>query len=129
MAGYWQGARGNRRAAVARRFAGPFPPCTLPSRVEYPAAMETKTIVGQGAYTYEVDNSWGRRAGGVEALGVAQGVTGDSQDRVYIFQRSPTTEVLVFDRDGKLLNRWGDGQFVMPHGIWCSPNDELYITD
>jgi sugar lactone lactonase YvrE len=92
-------------------------------------AMETKTIVGQGAYTYEVDNSWGRRAGGVEALGVAQGVTGDSQNRVYIFQRSPTTEVLVFDRDGKLLNRWGDGQFVMPHGIWCSPKDELYITD
>jgi hypothetical protein len=38
----------------------------------------------------------------VPALGVAQGVTGDSQDRVYIFQRSPTAEVVVFDRDGRL---------------------------
>jgi sugar lactone lactonase YvrE len=92
-------------------------------------AMETKTIVGQGAYTYEVDKSWGRRAGGVAALGVAQGVTGDSRDRVYVFQRSPTAEVLVFDREGKLLERWGQGQFGSPHGIWCSPRDELFITD
>ena len=71
--------------------------------------MALGTIVGQGKYTYEVDKSWGRREGGVPELGVAQGVTGDSQDRVYIFQRSPTAEVLVFDRDGKLVNRWARG--------------------
>ena len=61
--------------------------------------MALGTTVGQGKYTYEVDKSWGRRDGGLPQLGVAQGVTGDSQDRVYIFQRSPTTEVLTFDRD------------------------------
>jgi sugar lactone lactonase YvrE len=91
--------------------------------------MALGTIVGEGKYTYEVDKSWGRREGGVPELGVAQGVTGDSQDRVYIFQRSPTAEVLVFDRDGKLLNRWGEGSWVSPHGIWMSPQDELYMTD
>jgi len=91
--------------------------------------MALGTIVGQGKYTYEVDKSWGRREGGLPQLGVAQGVTGDSQDRVYVFQRSPTAEVLVFDRDGKLVNRWGEGSWVSPHGIWMSPRDELYLTD
>src|SRR5438552_9693048 len=91
--------------------------------------MQVETIVGQGQYSYRVDKSWGRGKSGVPALGVAQGVTGDSRDRVYVFQRSPTAEVLVFDRDGALLTRWGAGQFVMPHGIWMSPSDELYMTD
>lgn len=91
--------------------------------------MAVGTIVGQGKYTYEVDNTWGRRDGGVPALGVAQGVTGDSQDNVYVFQRSPTAEVLVFNRDGKLQKRWGEGSWVSPHGIWMSPQDELYMTD
>jgi hypothetical protein len=91
--------------------------------------MAVGTTVGQGKYTYEVDKSWGRRAGGLPQLGVAQGVTGDSQDRVYIFQRSPTTEVLIFDRDGTLQSRWGEGQFVSPHGIWMSPKDEIFLTD
>jgi sugar lactone lactonase YvrE len=85
--------------------------------------------VGQGKYTYTVDKTWGRRDGGVEAFGVAQGITGDSHDRVYVFQRSPTAEMLVFDRDGRLLTRWGLGQFTNPHGIWMSPQDEIYITD
>jgi sugar lactone lactonase YvrE len=91
--------------------------------------MAAQTIVGHGKYTYQVDNEWGRRAGGVPALGVSQGVTGDSHDRIYVFQRSPTAEVLVFDREGTLLTRWGNGQFVTPHGIWMSPQDELYLTD
>jgi hypothetical protein len=91
--------------------------------------MQVHTIVGQGKHTYRVDKTWGRRAGGVAAFGVAQGVTGDSQDRIYVFQRSPTAEVLVFDREGTLLNRWGNGQFVTPHGIWMSPDDELFLTD
>lgn len=85
--------------------------------------------VGQGQYTYVVDKTWGRRAGGVPAFGVAQGVSGDSEDRVYVFQRSPVAVVLVFDRDGRLLSRWGEGQFSNPHGIWISPRDEVYITD
>lgn len=91
--------------------------------------MPVETIVGQGKYTYRVDKSWGRGPGKQEAFGVAQGVTGDSRDRIYLFQRAPTAEVLVFDREGNLLARWGEGQFVSPHGIWVSPRDEIFITD
>jgi sugar lactone lactonase YvrE len=97
--------------------------------MEEASAEMSEQRVGQGKYTYVVDKTWGRRAGGLAALGVAQGVTGDSQDRVYIFQRSPQAEMLIFNRDGQLLTRWGEGQFKNPHGIWMSPQDELYITD
>jgi hypothetical protein len=85
--------------------------------------------VGQGKYTYEVDKQWGRREGGVAAFGVSQGVSGDSSDRVYVFVRSPRAEMLVFDREGRLLSSWGYGQFQHPHGVWISPKDEIYLTD
>jgi sugar lactone lactonase YvrE len=48
---------------------------------------------------------------------------------VFVFQRAPVACVLVFDRDGKLLDRWGDGRFASPHGIWTNARDELLLTD
>jgi hypothetical protein len=91
--------------------------------------MGTETIVGTDRYSYAVDTAWGRRDGGVRALGLAQGVSGDSQDRVYVFQRTPVACMLVFDRDGKLLGSWGEGSFGAPHGIWTNERDELLLTD
>jgi len=91
--------------------------------------MKAETIVGQGTHTYAVDPSWGRREGGVKNLGMAQGVTGDSQGRVYVFQRTPVACMHVFDPDGKLLDTWGEGVFREPHGIWMTPEDELLLTD
>jgi hypothetical protein len=92
--------------------------------------MAVETIVGGGRYRYAIDARWGRRDGsGVGKLGLAQGVSGDSQDRVFVFQRAPVACVLVFDRDGKLLDRWGDGRFGSPHGIWTNERDELLLTD
>jgi DNA-binding beta-propeller fold protein YncE len=60
----------------------------------------------------------------VEAVGVAT----DSQDRVFVFNRGEHP-VCVFDRDGKFLNAWGEGQFIRPHGIWIGPDDAVYLTD
>jgi hypothetical protein len=91
--------------------------------------MATTTRVGQGEFTYSVDKRWGRAASGVAAFGLVSGIACDSQDRVYAFVRQPVAELLVLDRDGTLLNRWGNGQFVEPHGIWISPGDEVYLAD
>lgn len=91
--------------------------------------MAAETVVGRGKYTYAVDAQWGRRDGGPSEFGVSQGVTGDSRDRIYVFVREPRAEMLVFDRDGKMLATWGHGSFTHPHGIWMSPKDELYLTD
>jgi sugar lactone lactonase YvrE len=91
--------------------------------------MDQRTIVGSGAYTYEVDKRWGRRDGAIPAFGLVSGVACDSRDRVYQFIRLPNPRVSVFDRNGKLLHEWGQGQFKHPHGIWINGRDELYLTD
>jgi sugar lactone lactonase YvrE len=93
------------------------------------AGVDEAQIVGQGKFTYERDTSWGRREGGVPQFGVAQGLFGDSKDRVYVFVRSPAPEMLIFNRKGKLLDSWGFGRFKHPHGVWMNDEDELYLTD
>ena len=91
--------------------------------------MDTKTVVGQGEHTYEVDPRWGVGGKGVEQFGIAQGVSGDADDNVYVFERLPVAQVRVLDRDGALVNTWTSDKFISPHGIWMSPEQELYITD
>jgi len=80
---------------------------------------------GSGDYQYEVVPGWGQ----IPQLGLVSGVACDSADRVYVFNRSPQPAVLVFNRDGKFLRSWGEDIFKKPHGIWISPNDEIYTTD
>jgi sugar lactone lactonase YvrE len=91
--------------------------------------VDEQQVVGQGKHTYERDTQWGRREGGAPQLGVAQGLFGDSKDRVYVFVRSPAAEMLVFNRKGRLIDSWGFGRFKHPHGVWINDQDELYLTD
>ena len=56
------------------------------------------------------------------------GVATDSQDRVYVFNRSEHP-VIVYDRDGRFLDTWGDlTLYPRPHGITIV-NDEVYLVD
>jgi sugar lactone lactonase YvrE len=84
--------------------------------------------IGEGKFQYEVIPDWGRGPE-VLAFGLVSGVACDSQDRVYVFIRLPQPEVLVFDADGRLRDRWGGDLFTKPHGIWISPDDHVYLTD
>jgi DNA-binding beta-propeller fold protein YncE len=80
---------------------------------------------GSGDYRYQVVEGWGQ----IPQLGLVSGVACDSEDRVYVFNRSPQPAVLVFDADGTFLTSWGEGIFKHPHGIWISPDDEIFTTD
>ncbi|HLG51547.1 MAG TPA: peptidyl-alpha-hydroxyglycine alpha-amidating lyase family protein [Chloroflexota bacterium] len=91
--------------------------------------MDTRAIVGHGRFTYAVEKRWGRGPDGVAAFGLVSGVATDSRDRVYVFNRTPDPRIIVLDRDGRFLGEWGRGQFKHPHGIWISPQDEIYLTD
>ncbi len=82
-------------------------------------------IYGSGDYRYEVVEGWGQ----IPQLGLASGVACDSQDRVYVFNRSPNPAMLVYERDGRFIGAWGENLFKTPHGIWISPDDEIYTTD
>ncbi len=84
------------------------------------------TTVGSGAYTYDLIQDWPNLPPG-ESLGTVSTVATDSQDRVYAFQRQDPP-VMVFDREGNYLNRWGIGAISDPHGMMIV-DDIVYVTD
>ena len=83
---------------------------------------------GSGKYTYEVVEDWGHLPDGLE-FGLISGMACDSQDRVYVFNRSPKPAMFVFDREGNFLKSWGEEIFSSPHGIFISDDDQIYCTD
>jgi DNA-binding beta-propeller fold protein YncE len=77
--------------------------------------------------SYAAQDGWGMLPDGwryVEATSV--GV--DSQDRVFVYNRGEHP-VIVFDRDGRFLRSWGEGQTVRAHGIAIGPDDSVWLTD
>jgi DNA-binding beta-propeller fold protein YncE len=83
--------------------------------------------VGNGSYRYEALARWARLPDGWSFVEVA-GVATDSQDRVYVFNRS-AHPVIVFDHGGKFLTSWGEGAIKRAHGIHIGPDDAVYLTD
>lgn len=76
-------------------------------------------------------------------FGPVSAVDVDARGRVYVLHRAgrewsepfpaePIGEptVFVFDgASGKLLARWGAGEFIMPHGLSIDPQGKVWITD
>ena len=56
------------------------------------------------------------------------GVAVDSSDRVYVFNRGEHP-LIVFDKEGKFLDSWGEGLFTNAHGILINRNDHVYCAD
>ena len=85
------------------------------------------TVVGTGKFTYELAEGWGQLPEGWKFTQVA-GVAVDSQDRVFVFNRGEHP-VIIFDRDGKLLETWGEGLFDTPHGIYLESDEHIFLAD
>ncbi|MGH7112948.1 MAG: peptidyl-alpha-hydroxyglycine alpha-amidating lyase family protein, partial [Stellaceae bacterium] len=84
-------------------------------------------IVGDGDYKYRIIEDWAKLPDKwsfkeVGAVGV------DGKDNVYVFNRGEHP-VMVFDRDGKFLRSWGEGQYPRAHGVHMGPDDSIYLTD
>ncbi|XP_014246228.1 peptidyl-alpha-hydroxyglycine alpha-amidating lyase 1-like isoform X2 [Cimex lectularius] len=85
-------------------------------------------------------------------FGQISGVAVDALDNIYIFHRAgriwnansfdiennflqpqegPIKEntILVFDKNGTLLNEWGSGIFFLPHGITVDAEFNVWVTD
>ena len=52
----------------------------------------------------------------------------DRLDRVYVFCRGDHP-LIVFDREGNLLDHWGEGVFRRPHSIHIGSDGMLYLAD
>jgi streptogramin lyase len=84
-------------------------------------------IYGTGKFRYELVEDWAKLPAGLE-FGQVTGAATDSQDRVFVFNRSEHP-VVVFDRDGKFIKTWGEGVFGRAHGIFIGPDDSVYCSD
>jgi DNA-binding beta-propeller fold protein YncE len=82
---------------------------------------------GTGKYQYELVDGWAKLAKGESFIDIS-GIAIDSQDRVYIFNRSKHP-MMIFDREGNLLSSWGEEHFTHAHGIYIGSDDGIYCTD
>lgn len=92
-----------------------------------PSPAATTAEVGQGPFCYQTHVDWAQLPAGWSLVEVA-GVATDSADNVFVFNRGQHP-VIVFDREGRFLRSWGEGQFVRPHGITIGPDDAVYCVD
>lgn len=76
---------------------------------------------------FEVLQGWEQLPDGWSFVEVA-GVATDSADRVYVFCRGEHP-IIVFDRDGRFLDAWGEGVFANAHGISIGVDDTVYCVD
>lgn len=83
--------------------------------------------IGAHKLEYEVLEGWEQLPEGWSFVEVA-GVAVDSQDRVYVFNRG-AHPMIVFDKEGKFLNAWGEGIFTNAHGIYIDRDDNLWCAD
>ena len=83
--------------------------------------------IGPHKFEYEVIKGWEQLPEGWSFTEVA-GVAVDSKDRVYVFNRGKHP-IIVFDKEGKFLNAWGENTFTSPHGIFIDRDDAIYLAD
>jgi len=83
--------------------------------------------LGGGAYAYRVVENWAQLPDGWSLKEVAA-VAVDKKDQVYVFNRGEHP-MMVFDRDGKFLRSWGEGQYPRAHGLHIAADETLWLTD
>jgi len=83
---------------------------------------------GIGKYAYELVDGWAKLPEGGSFRDVGGIAIDDTNDRVYILNRSDHP-IMVLDRAGNLLNSWGEGFFNRAHGSCLGPDGSLYCTD
>ena len=91
------------------------------------AMVSNPIIYDAGERQYELVKGWGELPAGWQ-WGQVGAVAIDSQDNVHVFTRAPHP-YLVFSREGKLLDAWGEGIFEDAHGICITPDDTVYFVD
>jgi DNA-binding beta-propeller fold protein YncE len=82
---------------------------------------------GVDKYQYELVDGWAKLAEGNSFFDIG-GISIDSQDRLYIFNRSKHP-MMVFDSEGNFLTSWGQEHFDRPHGSCIGPDGSIYCTD
>jgi streptogramin lyase len=85
---------------------------------------------------YHVIENWAKLPDG-RTWGSAAGMSIDGKGNVWVFERcgadtcagSSEAPILEFDPSGRLLNSFGAGMFVFPHGLFVDKAGNVWATD
>ena len=91
---------------------------------------------------YELDADWPQLPKGF-ILSQPTGIGIDTSENIFLFHRagrrwsnpfpdsliSISTILELENKTGKILNSWGAGHFIMPHGLTVDRNNNVWITD
>ena len=81
---------------------------------------------------------WAELPEGIEAWGQTIGVEIDTGGNLLVFQRcfasncigrDEVPAFLKYNSDGKLVDSWGEGMFVWPHGFFLDTDGNIWTTD
>lgn len=90
-------------------------------------AEDEKVIVGSGAFRFAAVGQWPVVPPGWDFQQVVD-VAVDSRGRVFVLSRSEN-QLVVFDHEGNLLDKWDRVRLKRPHGLTIGPDDAVYCTD
>lgn len=94
--------------------------------------MKTKeVIIGHGSYRYRVLPEWGIPAGNSHPVKDCHEMVIDKQGIFYLLTNDTRNNIIVYNKDGRIINTWGN-EYPGAHGLTISEeNGEefLFITD
>ncbi|HCK34809.1 MAG TPA: hypothetical protein DHW20_06560, partial [Gemmatimonadetes bacterium] len=88
--------------------------------------------------SYSLVEGWAELPEGIEAWGQTIGVEIDTGGNLLVFQRcfasncigrDEVPAFLKYNSDGKLIDSWGEGMFVWPHGFFLDVDGNIWTTD
>ena len=112
------------------------------------ALVATVTIATAGAQAqgtqgqdsaYRLVDGWAQLPNGVDAWGQTIGLDLDGDGNLWVFHRcfstscnegrENVTPVLKYDPSGRLVDSWGEGMFIWPHGFFLDADRNVWTTD
>ncbi len=78
---------------------------------------------------YQLVEGWAQFPAGFTKWSPVTGVDVDAHDNVYVFQRSETMPIMVFDRSGRFLRAFGQGMFNQAHFLRVDRWGDVWVTD
>lgn len=86
------------------------------------------TRFGSGELRYELVEGWEQLPKGWTHADVA-GVCTDADGNVFLYARGEHP-VIIYDRDGKFVDSWGEGRFAFrTHGMFMGQDGFMYLVD
>ncbi len=103
---------------------------SLPAQdIRLTGLFKRRAPVPQMVVGYRVDADWPAVRDATLDEGAVSASAVDGQGQVWVLRRG-AVPVQVYDREGKLVRSWGEGQFRKPHGLAIGPEDgTIWITD